>query len=177
MLIHRIAIPSSSTTYRFLLCLIAAGVMFGCTSNEPKVNPNAPKLTKVAPITDTGRQAAVFSVNVRKSFPDACLFGITLTNNLPYKITNLSYRVAAYINGNVFHSQVTRNFFELKPTEQQYRDVTFHQVTCDQIDRLEISDPGRCSLGKLNRFSAEPGDCAKFTDVAPTSVVDVVKKR
>jgi len=177
MLMHRSAVPSLGTTYRLLLFVIAAGALSACASNEPIVNPNAPKLTKVAPVTDTGRQAAVFSVNVRKSFPDACLFGITLTNNLPYKITNLSYRVAAYINGDVFHSRVTRNFFELKPTEQQYRDVTFNQITCDQIDRLEISDPGRCSVGKLNRFSAEPGDCAKFTDVGPTSVVNVVKKR
>lgn len=101
----------------------------------------------------------------------------TLTNNLPHKITNFSYRVTAYVNGTVLHSQVTRHFFELKPTEQQYRDMTFHQITCDQIDRLEISDPGRCSVGKLNRFSAEPGDCAKFTDVAPSSLVNVVKKR
>lgn len=177
MLTDRSAVPYLSACYRTLLCLGAIAVLAGCASSEPTVNPNAPKLTKVAPVTQTGRKAAVFNVNVRKSFPDACLFGITVTNNLPYKIKSISYRVGAYINGDVFHSQVTRNFFEIKPTEQQYREVTFHQISCDQIDRLSINDPGRCSLGELDRFAAEPGDCAKFTDVAPSSLIDVVKKR
>ena len=177
MLNRRSVIPRLSACYRLLPCLFVLGMLSGCASDEPKVNPNAPKVTKVAPVTSTGREAAVLNVNLRKEFPDACLFGITVTNNLPYKITNMSYRVVAFINGDVFHSQVTRNFFEIKPTEQQYRDVIFHQITCSQIDRLEIRDPGRCSLGKLNRFSTDPGDCAKFTDVAPSSLVDVVKQR
>jgi hypothetical protein len=55
--------------------------------------------------------------------------------------------------------------------------MTFQQVTCDEIDRIEVSDPGRCTLGELNPFTAEAGDCAKFTDVADSRLVNMVKKQ
>jgi hypothetical protein len=136
----------------------------------------APRVERSDPVTHTGRPAAVVNVNMKTSYADACKFGVTLTNNLPYKITNISVRFAAYIKGDVQYDHVTRNFFEVKPTEHQYREITFGQITCPEIDRIVVSDPGRCAMGQLTRFSAQPGDCGKYVDIAPSHYVRVVKK-
>jgi hypothetical protein len=166
-----------------LLAVIAAG---GCSTNdlkrsigmrpEPPYNPNAPQITRSEPVTNTGRKAVVVSIHLKKAFPDACMLGMTLTNNLDIKVTNLSIRLTAYIEGNVEYDFITRNFTEVKPTEHQYREATFMQIRCDEIDYIGITDPGRCAIGDdMNRFTAAPGDCAKFVDVAVSPVITVRK--
>lgn len=136
-------------------------------------NPNAPKVTHAPVVTTTGRKAAVLSVHLRKEFPDACMFGLTLTNNLDDKITNLSVRVAAYLRGGVRFDSVTRNFYEVRPTESQYRDLVFTAIRCQDIEYLSVSDPGRCAIGDANRFTTAEGDCVKFLDVAESRLVSV----
>lgn len=127
------------------------------------------------PVTKSGRPAAVLSVHSRKSFQNACQFGMTVTNNLPYKITSLSFRISALIDGNVRFDTQTKEFSQFRPSEQQYREITFQGVTCDQIRQLEVSDPGRCTLENLNRFNSKAGDCAKFSDLAASNIVSVIK--
>jgi hypothetical protein len=166
-----------------LLAVIAAG---GCATDdfkravgletEPPVNPNAPKITRSEPVTSTGRKSVVVSIHMKKEFPDACMLGMTFTNNLDVKVTNLSIRLTAYINGSVKYDAITRNFTEVKPTESQYREATFTQIRCDEIDYIGITDPGRCAIGEdMNRFTTQPGDCAKFVDVAVSPIITVRK--
>ena len=132
-------------------------------------------LERQPPVTSSGRAAAVLSLHTRKSFANACKYGLTLTNNLPFKITDLSFRVTAIIDGNVPFDSQTKNFSQMRPSEQQYREITFQGVTCNQIKRIEVADPGRCTLDTLNRFNANPGDCAKFSDLATSRLVNIVK--
>jgi hypothetical protein len=166
-----------------LLAVLAAG---GCAMDdfkrsiglqtEPPENPNAPKITRVNPVTDTGRKAVVVSIHMKKEFPDACMLGMTFTNNLDIKVTNLSIRLTAYIKGNVKYDSITRNFTEVKPTESQYREVTFMQIRCNEIDYIGVTDPGRCAIGEdMNRFTTQPGDCAKFVDVAQSPLIEMRK--
>ena len=106
------------------------------------------EVEKIEPVTQTGRPAAVLHVHS-----------------------------TAYVRGDVPFETLTRNFYQFRPGEQRYREMTFQQVTCDEIDRIEVSDPGRCTLEELNPFTAEAGDCAKFTDVANSRLVNMVKKQ
>jgi hypothetical protein len=150
----------------------------GCTSFGTNTEAEgAPQVERSDPITSTGRPAAVVNVNMRTSYQDACKYGVTLTNNLPYKITNISVRFAAYIKNNIKYDEITRNFFEVKPTEEQFREITFSQIKCPEIDHIEVSDPGRCAMGKLTRFSAQPGDCGKYVDIAPSPYVRMYKAK
>lgn len=104
------------------------------------------------------------------------MLGMTLTNNLDTKVTNISVRLTAYINGNVQFDTITRNFSELKPTESQYREATFTQIQCNKIDFIGVTDPGRCAIGdEMNRFTTAPGDCAKFVDVAVSPQLTIRK--
>ncbi|MGB5833090.1 MAG: hypothetical protein WBG92_14000 [Thiohalocapsa sp.] len=165
-----------------LVLALAAAVLFGgCQSGgskEPPPNPNAPKISRSDPVTMTGRKAVVLSVHMEKEFPDACQLGMTLTNNLDVKVTNLSVRLTAFIRGNVKYDAITRNFTEVKPTEKQYREATFTQIKCSEIDYLGVTDPGRCAIGEdMNRFTAAPGDCAKFVDVALSPHIAIRKTK
>lgn len=134
------------------------------------------KVERIDPVTQSGRKAAVLSLHMRKSYQDACKYGLTLTNNLPEKITNLTFRFQAYIQGGVAYQAQTKNFYEIRPTEHQYREMTFQQVSCDQIERLEVTDPGRCAVAEMNRYSSNPGDCKKFTDIASSSLARIAWK-
>jgi hypothetical protein len=144
------------------------------SSGPPTV---APTVDKIPPVTQSGRNAAVLSVHMRKSYKSACKYGLTLTNNLPFKITALAYRITAIIKGDVPFDTQNKSFSGVLPGERQYRELTFQGVTCEEINRLEVVDPGRCNLGDLNRFNAEPGDCAKFSDLPSSRLVNVVWKK
>jgi hypothetical protein len=170
---HRVA-----TMKRIGLIAAQAVVIFGaaaCTTPGTSPETGAPKVEHSAPVTSTGRQAAVLNANMRTSYDDACKYGVTLTNNLPYTITNLSVRFAAYIRGDIRYQEITRNFFDVRPTNEQFREITFGQIPCDRIDHIEVFDPGHCTMGKLTRFSSQPGDCGKYVDIAPSPYVRMYK--
>jgi len=104
------------------------------------------------------------------------MFGFTLTNTLPYKITDIAFRFTAFMRGDVAYNQITGNFSGLNPTDSQYREITFNGITYNEIERIEVADVGRCSMDDLSRFSAKPGDCIKRVDVASSSQARVTKK-
>jgi hypothetical protein len=161
-----------------LAALFSLVAISGCTSTTTVSQdaPGRPKLDRVEPVRATGRQAAVLSVHKRTNYENACKYGMTLTNNLPYKIKNISFRFDAFINGGVFYQHETKNFWELDPTDSQFREMTFTKVKCDGIDYIEVHDPGRCAMGKLTRFSSKPGDCLRHVDIANTTLVRLIRK-
>jgi uncharacterized protein YcfL len=151
----------------------------GCTTpgTKPRSDPNAAVVERVDPVLNLGTGKAVLSLHKRKAFPDACTYGITLTNNLQDEIVNIAFRFSAYIDGSTFHSYQTKSFFGIKPSEHKYTEMTFQQIRCDQIDRLEVTDPGRCAIGKtVTRFTTGPGDCVRYVDIAPTQYVNLTRK-
>jgi hypothetical protein len=147
----------------------------GMSSSAPATV--APTVERKEPVTRSSRPAAVLSVHMRKSYPNACKLGITLTNNLPNKIVAISYRMTGVIRGDVGFDTQMKSFGELAPSESQYRELTFQGVRCEDLVRLEVSDPGRCNVGELNRFNAEPGACAKLTDLASGGLLSMVWKK
>jgi hypothetical protein len=161
-----------------LLVLSLAGCSWNPFVKESDVpNPNAPTVTRSPIVEETGGKAAVLSIHVRREFPDACTFGFTLTNNLDIRITNIAVRLTAYILDGVEYDRITRSFFQLRPTESQYREAVFTGIHCREINYIGVTDPGRCAVGEENRFTTEQGDCAKYIDVAQSPLVDVRKMR
>lgn len=156
-------------------------VASGCSTTplggyETGRGPNGVKIDRMDAVTTGGGQRAVLSLHKKYAYEDSCKFGLTLTNKLPYKITNISFRFAAYIKGNVFYRHVTRNFFEIDPTNRQYREITFSQIACSEINYIEVTDPGRCAMGDLTRYTSVPGDCIKRVHIAQTPYVRLVRK-
>jgi hypothetical protein len=164
----------------FVLAISVLSLAFaGCTTpgTKPRTDPNAAVVERVEPVTSMGTGKAVLSLNKRKAFPDACTYGITLTNNLKEDIVNIAFRFNAYIDGGTLYSYQTKSFFGLRPTEHKYAEMTFQTIRCDQIDRLEVTDPGRCAIGRtVTRFTTAPGDCVRYVSVAPSPYVNISRK-
>jgi hypothetical protein len=164
--------------------LFALGGMLGCgcsttSSGDAEADEGADKVKvdQTDAVTIGGIGQAVLSLHKRLAYPDACKFGLTLTNNLPYEIGNLSFRFSAFNKADVLHQEVARNFIEIDPAESQYREIEFSGITCDGIRDIEVADPGRCRMGDLMRTSSRPGDCIRHVYIAKTPYVRLVQKR
>ena len=104
-----------------------------------------------------------------------CRLGVVLQNNLPYKIKNLAVRFTVYKSESVVYDSVTKSFSEIKPTDRQYRSMLLRGARCSRIHSIKVEDPGRCSMGELDRFSARPGDCLEFIEVKPSQLIEIRK--
>lgn len=106
---------------------------------------------------------------------NACRIGVILQNNLPYKIKDLAFHFTVYKSASLDYDSVTRSFFEIKPTDDQYRKVFFRGISCRDIHHILVEDPGRCSMGDLDKFSSYPGDCIEHVRVEPSRLISITK--
>jgi hypothetical protein len=136
--------------------------------------PGKSDVQRLEPVTATDRQAAVLSLHRKTPLLSGCRYGLTLTNNLPFEINDLPLRFTARQEGGVLLGAITRSFFSVVPTQQQFREISF-QIDCDRIDYIEVSDPGRCIMGELTRQSARPGQCLERVDIAESPLVRIVR--
>jgi len=113
--------------------------------------------------------------HVKEMGGSACGLGVTLENGLPYKIKNLSIRFSAYKSESLLYESVTRGFYEIKSTDRQYQKLGFRGISCSGIHHIKVEDPGRCSMGSLDRFSSRPGDCIKHIKIEPSKLINIVK--
>jgi hypothetical protein len=87
----------------------------------------------------------------------------------------LGLRFSAISEGGVTLQGITSSFFAVKPTQQRFRELNF-QVECELIHFIEVSDPGRCIMGKLTRRPARRGECLDQVDIPPNPIAKLVKK-
>lgn len=162
----------------WILATISLPTIFaGCSSSVVGLaNLEGVTVQRADPITSTGREAAVLSLHRKTPLVNGCRYGLTLTNNLPFEITDLGLRFTARREGGVVLNGVTRSFFRISPTQQQFHEITF-EIDCDRIDYIEVSDPGRCIMGGLTRQSAQPGQCLEFVEIPQSPFVTLVKAR
>ena len=162
----------------WILATISLPAIFaGCSSSVVGLaNMEGAAVQRADPITSTGREAAVLSLHRKTPLVNGCRFGLTLTNNLPFEIADLGLRFTARREGGVVLEGVTRSFFRISPTQQQFHEITF-QIDCNLIDYIEVSDPGRCMMGGLTRQTAQPGQCLELVDIPQSPFVTLVKAR
>lgn len=164
----------------FVVVLFAA-VSSGCSTtlsgdDEAVRDSDGAKVDQMDAVVSGGNRQAVLSLHKRYAYANACKLGLTLTNNLQYKITNISFGFTAHFKGDVPDQYVVRNFFEIGPGAGEYREINFSGVTCDQVKFVEVTDPGRCAMGDLTRFASRPGDCIRHVYLAKTPYVKLVQK-
>jgi len=105
----------------------------------------------------------------------ACKLGAVLENGLPYKIKSLSIRFSAYKTESLRYESVTRGFYEIKSTDSQYQQVYFRGIGCSEIHHVKVEDPGRCSMGDLDKFSSDPGDCIALIEIEYSDQINIRK--
>lgn len=140
-------------------------------SNEvPSATDAAAIETITAPETP-----ALLEVTARKSVPHGCRFGFTLTNHLPDRIKSIVPQFLAYTKTGVMYQRKFQAFADIRPTMQQYKEVQYDGITCDDIEHLAVTGAGRCEIGDLTKFSGSSAQCLAQLEIVANPLIRVVK--
>lgn len=136
-------------------------------------DPGAPA-EETAAITPPATPALI-EATARKSVPSGCRFGFTLTNRLPDRIKSIVPQFLAFTKTGVMYQRKFQAFSDIRPTMQQYKEVQFDGITCDDIEHLEIAGAGRCEVGELTKFSASSAQCLAHLEIVDNPLIRVAK--
>jgi hypothetical protein len=145
--------------------------------SDPEASTAAdPAATAVetAPIAPPATPALI-GATARKSVPQGCRFGFTLTNRLPDRIKSIVPQFLAFTKNGVMYQRKFQAFSDIRPTMQQYREVQFDGIACDDIEHLQITGAGRCEVGELTKFSASSTQCLAHLEIVDNPLIRVVK--
>lgn len=114
-------------------------------------------------------------VERREPLANGCRFGLRLTNNLNEPIRSLVLRFKAYKPGPLAYDEVTRGFFNIKPTDSQYQAIAFRGLTCDQIEQVEVDAADKCRVGDFSSYWYGAERCIGNVDVVESELVQIYK--
>ena len=115
-------------------------------------------------------------VERREPLANGCRFGLRLTNNLNEPIRSLVLRFMAYKPGPVAYDEVTRGFFNIKPTDSQYHTIVFRGLTCDQIQQVEVDAAEKCRVGDdYTSYWYGAERCLGGVDIVDSDLVQIYK--
>ena len=122
----------------WILILMVTAVLAGCSRSPVGIArlegaTGEGPVQQAEPVTDSGRPAAVLSLHRKTPLVGGCRYGLTLTNNLPFEINDLPLRFTARQDSGVALGAVTRGFFSITPTQQQFREIVF-QAIAQQVE-------------------------------------------
>jgi hypothetical protein len=119
---------------------------------------------------------AVLAVTQRKPMRTACRFGLTLTNKLPFLIRNIVPQFLAFNADDVMYQRVFQAWTGVRPTKEQYKEIQFDGITCDQIAYIKVAGGGRCEMGDLTKFSSTHEECLAHIEVAESNLVKIYEE-
>ncbi|MCU0935501.1 MAG: DUF3157 family protein [Gammaproteobacteria bacterium] len=111
----------------------------------------------------------------RVELPNACRFGLRLTNNANVRIQSLVPQFSVFNRADVPFETVFAAFTQIKPTQDQYQEITFRGIRCEDIGRVTVHGADRCSVGDLTKFSPATGECLRYIEVEPSDLVSISK--
>lgn len=100
-----------------------------------------------------------------------CRFAMQLVNNLPYEIRTIVPSFFAYRPSNVVYNRVSANFNALLPGNSQKREIEFQGIGCKDIARLQVAGAERCTMGELDRYTPQEGQCLARIRVVESDIV------
>ena len=87
--------------------------------------------------------SAVISVANVRGLRNACKIGLRLDNNLGYNIKSLIPSFSAYTRDGVLYETVSKAFSSIKPTRDQYKQIQFIGITCDDRNKPDKNNRDR----------------------------------
>lgn len=120
-------------------------------------------------------KSALIEVANIKELRNACNVGLRLTNNLDYKIKSLVPSFSAYTRDGILYEKVSTAFSTIKPTRDQYRQIQFIGLRCQDIDRILVSGAGHCSMGPMDKFNEAEGECLGHIYVQASDLINISK--
>ena len=120
-------------------------------------------------------KSALIEVANIKELRNACRVGLRLTNNLGYKIKSLVPSFSAYTRDGVLYETVSKSFSAIKPTRDQYQQIQFIGLRCQDIERIMVSGAGHCSMGPMDKFNEAEGECLSHIYVQASDLISISK--
>jgi hypothetical protein len=124
---------------------------------------------------DESERYLLLSVARKVELPNACRFGLRLTNLAAVKLQSIVPQFSAYNRDSVVFETVFAAFTQIKPTQEQYQEITFKGIRCEDISRITVHGADRCSVGDLTKFSPATGVCLKYIRVEESPLVAISK--
>jgi len=123
-----------------------------------------------------GQQAtAALTVERVESIPQGCRIGLQLDNTLTTPIRSLVLRFTAYKSGPVAYETQTRGFSLIKPTDNQYREILFRDVSCDNIAQVQVHGAKNCHVGDLTKYTDGQDKCLSLIKVVDSGLIKIYK--
>lgn len=126
-------------------------------------------------IEDPEMTYAVLSVAKKKELPTGCRFGFRLQNDLGFKIKSLVPEFSVYKSEDLLYETISRGFYEIKPTNSQYREIHFSRIGCNEIDFIKVHGADHCTMGPHTKFSSEQGECLERIKVEESDLIRIRK--
>lgn len=123
---------------------------------------------------DSEDSANITVANVR-SLRNVCKVGLRLENKLGYKIKSLIPSFSAHTTKGVLYETVSKAFSSIKPTRDQYQQIQFIGITCEDIGHIRVHGAEHCSMGHMDKFNEEEGECLSYIYVQPSELIKIIK--
>ena len=119
--------------------------------------------------------SAVISVANISGVRNACKVGLRLENKLGYKIKSLIPSFSVYTKKGILFETVSKAFSSIKPTRDQYRQIQFIGITCEDNGHVKIHGAEHCSMGSMDKFNEEEGECLSHIYVQASDLIKITK--
>jgi len=119
--------------------------------------------------------SALLTVVKVTDMKDACALQLNMQNNLAFKIRSLVPRFAAYNQDDIVYETLSMSFTAIKPTRDQYKTIQFNGIGCEAISWIKVHDAGRCTMGDIDIFNEQEGQCLEHIYVAPSEDINISK--
>jgi hypothetical protein len=123
---------------------------------------------------DAASSAVITVANVR-GLRNACKVGLRLENKLGYNIKSLIPSFSAHTSKGVLYETVSKAFSSIKPTRDQYQQIQFIGITCEGIGHIRVHGADNCSMGRIDKFNEEDGECLSHIYVQPSELIKIIK--
>ena len=119
--------------------------------------------------------SAVISVANTRGLRNACKIGLRLENHLGYNIKSLIPSFSAYTTDGVLFETTSKAFSSIKPTRNQYRQIQFIGITCEDIGHVRVHGAEHCSMGPMDKFNEAEGECLSHIHVQASDLIKLTK--
>ena len=111
--------------------------------------------------TEVRLDQAVLSVEKKWDQGTSCVFSLLLRNTSSFQISSVVPEVTAIIKDNVVYGTISEEFFELRPSNEQSRNLQFVKISCEEIIALKVTVAGHCKMGSLHDMSSTSEECGE----------------
>ena len=124
---------------------------------------------------DDPSTSAVISVANTSGLRNACKIGLRLENHLGYNIKSLIPSFSAYTTDGILFETTSKAFSSIKPTKNQYRQIQFIGITCEDIGHVRVHGAEHCSMGLMDKFNESEGECLSHIHVQDSDLIKITK--